>query len=250
MSSFLYFMPGRGIDVTDEDIAAATGLAHAFEGRPATSEVREGPDGERGVLLADRKVEPSRFNYRAESQVWRKLLVSHVWVGMYKDNPPGPEDLAREQQLRGEWVELGDGEQWLVPLARGLSVEDDELVYHVALPSVRTLDDSGEWKQHDVVQRYAPLWDVASQYWDAVTGALAKKKAEDGKLTLDFEGETDAAVVALQANYRIGAVEASMLELLNDLTVGKILNATVDFDHATEWLKKKAAASGETTGDG
>jgi len=250
LGGLLYYIPGASGSL-DRDAAEAAGIGHAFAGTSISSRECGGPDGGRGQVVG---VDGSLVGYFPDRQTWTLAawLGDGVWIGV--DGDVEPESLERDEIVPGHLVTLADGRQWRIPVARMVS----EVGAFVALPTRRSLDESGKWVAGEVVERYSRLWDYASRYWDAVFGSAQEVADSDGEervsLTFDFDGQTDAAVEALSANYRIGKGEASALEILDDGSVSAILNALVDIPSLVELKKKRASddsgSSGGRAGDG
>lgn len=281
MSGFLYYIPKGHSGLTLADLAAV-GLGYAFDRGPAKTQVLKGPDDRAGVIVADEQRLRREIRYISDQQTWRQLQSAKPraesgpcapdpplsalgsplspWVGLYRGDLPGPEDLARKDQLKGHWVRLADEREWLCPIARGWTDEDGELRWYHNLPQVLELDDVGEWRSGSVLAKYAPLWDLAER-WDETLqhawfkddeGESGEQEDESGEkklaLHLTFQGAVDAAVVSLAANYRIGRVEAAMLGILTREIAADVLNALVDLPARREWAQKKMTDAGPAGG--
>jgi len=247
MAGLLYFLPGRDRSIKLPDVKAA-GLDYAFEDRCTPAGVERGPDGERGVIVADdERIEAHRIGYYPDKQTWRRIPGLDAWVGMYTDDPPEPTDLIRQRALPGHWVRLGDGHDWLIPVARAAAEQDSTLVWYQALPQATTIDEEGRWIQGGVLPAYQRLWDIAMRWWDAVVAAETIEESEtSAKIELDFEEINDGALLALATNYRVGKAEVALLGLFDDQCVREILAALIDMPTIQAWLKKKAAAAGSS----
>src|SRR5688572_15772379 len=115
MAGFQYYLPGWSRDsITPKEIEAA-GLAYAFE-KPGRKSVRRvlanGPDkadggSGQGLVLADpARVDSSQTGIYQDWQTWRKHPTANYYVGVNKNELPGPDDLAREKQIPGVMMEL------------------------------------------------------------------------------------------------------------------------------------------------
>ena len=258
MSGLLYYIPNATRAIKVEGLAEL-GLAHAFEGRLTPREVSRGPDGDRGVVVADPdRLSEHLLGYWPERQTWRKLPGSTVWLGSTNAERVEPRDLVRENAVAGHWVTLADGQDWLVPVARGLADEEDSLSWYSALPSAVTLDDEGNWTRGGVVAKYQQLWQIACDWWDAVQAAPVEEVEDNAnqgtarvRVRFSFDNVCDAALVALGTNYRLARAEVAFLGLFDDACAREVLMAVVDWPVAKEFLKKKLAAhAGSSTGDG
>lgn len=101
--------------------------APMFVGEPV-----EGPDSSLGrIAWIGRQVmggmeEQPIQTYQPELQAWHEaardgdLEPGRYWLGFWKDNPPGPVYLQRGDEsevIDGNWVQLHDGDLWLIPVA-------------------------------------------------------------------------------------------------------------------------------------
>jgi len=242
MAAFLYYLPG--LHAAGRPEIAAAGLAYAFEDSPATVRVSSGPDGTGGIVLADEKRLAVALGFFADGQTWRKMAGSSAWVGVAKNATPSPLDLARREQLRGHWTRLADESEWLIPIARQWSEEDDgELRWSHALPRVLDLDDAGNWAYTKILPRYAHLWDIAERWEVARQRAIVGDSDESGvvPVTFTFANAVDSAATVLQANYRVSRTECAMAGLFASGVPTGILDALIDWPTRLEWFKKKLA---------
>ena len=226
MSGFFYWIPGRtSISVAE---LVEMGLGYAIEDTRTPRGCDKGPDGHRGVCVCHGANADGRLGYWPEKQTWRQVPSSDLWVGMYTDDPPGPDSLARKDQIDGEWLKLDDGRQWLAPTARKRFEADGELFWSYNVPRRLTLDESGAWVPGDVKPRYQRLWQDALRCEASVI---------DGSDVVDLD---ELAIRALQINYRISAVELDLLGIYDENARTAIVSALIDLKTWTEWLKKTA----------
>lgn len=260
VSGFLYYIEGARSDAKIADLRKL-GLGYAFndDGDFTASGVTRGPgDSGPGIIVAD----TSRLGERAlgfypEEQTWGAKSESVVQIGYYTGCLPTPEDLARSHLLDGHFVKLGDGKQWLIPIARGVGEKDGEVYWYEALPKGMTLNGGHRWVQRDVVPEYAELWKIA-QLWAAgiFNVTVPDGKGDDVvKVNVDFnENIGTAACIVLSANYRVDDNEIALLNLFSDeRLMYEILNATVDMPRWEALLQKqmsRALASGSNIADG
>lgn len=247
----LYYFPGKK-GVSADDFVAA-GLAHALEeGLPIrTAGVwANGPDGGGGQIAVVDAGDPDR-GYYPDRQCWRQVPAQNVWAGVWTDRPFDPESLARRRPIPGNPVELADGREWLVPIVRRWVSDETGAGWCPALPVRSRLDESGQWQPGAVIEKYARLWEIASN-WDDALHAAVTEEIDDGKIraTFDFAGKHEAALTVLGHNYRLGAIEADLLGLLSDAHCQEILFVTIDFAERLAWQQKKteqAAAGGNSS---
>ncbi len=237
MPGFIYYIPDLTTGVKVPDLRKA-GLGYAFEpwdgARCVAAGVQCGPGegsggasggggdsgGGKGVVAADpRYTDPSLLGYYPDQQQWVKVPGTQAYVGWRQGQKSTPADLARPTQLNGHEVRLGDGHRWRVPVARALIEQDGDMRYSVALPTSTGLDEQGNWAPGQVVERYKPLWELACQWWDGITGAVGDQGDSDVAASFNFDGINDAALRALAANYRIGKAEVAALGVFDSRCV-------------------------------
>jgi len=235
MADFLYFAPGRRQVKLDE--ARELGLGYAFDSNPAPCQVSDGPiPGRGGGVVLCRST--SRIGYFAERQTWLPMVGNpDVWVGMWTDAPPTPEELARDPMIDGEMVQLEDGRQWLVPKARLWEEDDGGLVWSHNLPTSITVDpDTAELVRGDVRPRYRKLWEMALAYDEA------RRRAAAGGQTEWRFNLAELAALTLQANYRIYETELVLLDVFDEQMWNRCAEIVTDSERWFEFWKKKAAA--------
>lgn len=234
-TGFLYFVPGVNSPVKLADLPEH-GLVYAFERQCTSNGVTRGPDGGPGMILADDQ-RVAKIGYHKADQTWRRVPQTKAWVGYSTDAPPEPGILQRVSMLLGHRVTLGDGRDWQIPVARGLTDEGDGLRWYQALPQATGVDDeTGEWVRGGLLPAHKALWDVALRYWESLAGATPD---DQGSRSFDFAKANDAALAALASNYVVGKAEVIALSLFTDQTVARILQSLVDWPTLVEWTEKK-----------
>lgn len=239
---FLYFVPGRNTLGRHE--LAALGLAYLLE-PGANFSTRGvpggGPGGQSGVVFASVPPEETgHVKIDLAGQVWRQIPGSEAWVGHYTDRLPTPEQLARHEQVAGEGLELSDGNIWQVPVARSWTRNDaGEDRWRVRLPRKLELNADGVWANGNVLPRLQPLWEVAQAWIGARTGRKESRFAGSGDI--------EAAILALQTNYKVGPVEVSLLGILREDLILRILDCLIDWSGWEEYLKKNGTPAERST---
>ena len=238
MAGFLYFAAGR--PRVDQAWLEAHGPAHAFEpddlGRISQAEVGQGPGDQRGVLFARTAGEPQPMGYAPGVQKWAKAVSGGWWVGCETDAPPTPADLEHSEIIDGHVVRMGDGQQWLVPVARLFSGG-------TALPQAIVLGPNGE-----KVLRALPAYAAIARHAERVAqdvhiGIGLRERPKDYEPMSLLDG-WDICVAALALNYRIGPDEASLLEILTTPVVPQVLGALVDVPTLMAVAQQRLAAAG------
>lgn len=236
--NFLYFI--EGIQHATVEQLCSYGLGYVFDKKTQLTNCRfdgSGPGGTQGVVVA---TDDKRIGYRADVQTWRRIprkfleTDTPIYVGYFNDAKPNAKSLQRPTLLDGEFVELRDGGNWLVPIARSWSESGGHWVRR--LPGSMGLDEDGNLTMGSVDSRYEWLWSTATKWFET---------RQESTVQQCFE----SAVRVLQANYRIGIVEAIMLGLIDDLATQAvaILDVTTDAKTVIEWSQKKILEISDTT---
>lgn len=236
---FLYYLPGaNGITLSH---LVDHGLGYAFD-RVAEIQTRvvKGPDDRQGILVGRKDGWPDGLDFavHAESQTWRRIPGSEAWVGVYNDHRPGPEDLRRERRLGGYPAELGDGNTWIIPVAR--EPETGEPL----LPCELDLDTDGRFRPGPVVPDWAYLWKIACTVYEACD--LARDTA-----AVEFADSVTMAAAVLRANYYVGVAECVLLKLFayHSPFAMRVLYLLIDLPGIYS-LQKKAGSDSPNTGPG
>lgn len=268
MSGFLYFV--EGFNGNPQRLFAPLGLRDVFgddSGYVGPAGDALGPDGLRGRLFGlARDVTPDRAKFDAAAQTWRRAAPPRgtkgqgdeetagdaagvdsaarhgLWIGFWNDDRPTAAQLARDEQIAGHRVRLGDGGDWLVPTARVFPLG-------TRLPESLVLGPDGELVR-EAIPRFARISRMAEQVW-----ADLETMGQGGEITLR-EG-WDIAAAALSVNYRVGINEVSALGLLTTANLfhmrgPSVLGAFVDWPAVMKAMgaQKKTAADSETDDSG
>lgn len=231
---FMYFAPCELAQVDEWKQK----VSYAFDsvGTP-TTQSPTGPGGVCGVIIGDAGAwagnEPRLFHV-PDTQTWVELPgTDGMYVGWYE--LPTPDQLARPKQLRGRGVELADGNEWLIPLARYFVECGSDYGFTCALPSAASYDGE-KWSESGPVAKYQPLWDIALRWLEEMT------PEEDGTATV--QDDCNDCVSVLGFNYRLGPIECSVLKLLTADARGEIVATVLDIHTFLEWSKKNETAAG------
>jgi hypothetical protein len=181
-----------------------------------------GPDGARNGMLAspfsDVLVEYDETNYK-----WRKMSGTHIAV--LKKPKPSPLDFfipELVQDAMGYSVILGDGQKWLIPVAK-----IDSRNY--SLPVRDMLDESGKLVL-EVDERYEEISSLAEKIWNSLD--------EDGHINLDEDFIRSVCIAAIRVFHNIGELEIYALGLLTKASYKGILEAVIDRHGWTEIAKE------------
>jgi len=237
MAGFLYFAAGR--PRVDQAWLESHGPAHAFEpddlGRLSQAEVGQGPGDQRGVLFTRTAGEPQPMGYAPGVQKWAKAVGGDWWLGCETDAPPTPADLLRAEAIDGHLVRLGDGQKWLVPVARMVAGGS-------TLPQAIVLGPKGE-KIGRALPRYVALGRHGERVAVDLRIKMGVDAAPDGYEPVSVSEGWDIAVEALGINYRLGPDEVSLLELITTQNMVPILEALVDMPTLRAVTAERLAAA-------
>jgi hypothetical protein len=161
--------------------------------------------------------ERAQITYRENVQEWRQAPGGKWWVGFERECPPRPQDLARPVQLPGHPVELGDGNTWLVPVARRYQPSGK---WRCALDRTREIDGEGAWCMGPVVAKHAALW----EYAERLQAFFEKQPGAE----ITGQEEANRTVDVLAANYRVGTCEVTVLRLLTNAAIVGVVDALLD----------------------
>jgi hypothetical protein len=230
MSQPIYFLPG----VRDTQFAnvaqaravlAERGLTDVFadvplEKMPHFEPPGRGPGDKAGTLVTYQTVAgdiPPRWGFYPDEQEWSEVN-DELWLGIDTARPPVPDDLKRRKQYGGYSLELGDGNQWTVPVVRRPDGSSE-------LPTSMSWDATGAYTE-PIKAAYRGIWErvqpVASWLYRESDEAILRSEAL--RICID--------VLAL--NYRFSAAEQRVLSLIDSETYLLILAAAVDLPRASE----------------
>ena len=231
---FQYFFPDRRTIKLKQLLDA--GLGYVFE--PETSArtktpftpipVTNGPGGKHGIIVS---LSDEHIGYYKDKQVWKQEIDTEYWVGMWTDpaKRPTPESLARENQIKGQWLRLADGHDWLLPMARHWVEFDGDIIFRRTLPARLTRDDNGDWVPGEVKERYRELWRLATECWQKSTHG-------DG---YEFREIDNLVIECFKTNYRMSAVEIDLLGIHEDHLRESAVAILLDLDSFDTLYKKK-----------
>jgi len=237
---FLYWVPGAA-QPGDDDLRRL-GLGHLLDGGRGWTprHADSGPDGVEGNVVA-LDAPPGTLGqeagYRpAAGQVWKPRGHRTWWLGWYEGALPRPHELLRADALRGHFVQLGDGEAWLVPIARraDLATKQD---LGVVLPRHIDFDDDGE-----PVLRVEDRFAAFSERIEGVWTNFCEWVEDKGGVELDERGWLDAAVQALGFSYHVGRAELGALKALTTANLEDVVAALLDVPTMLAVAKQMVAA--------
>lgn len=236
---FVYFLPDRQ-HVTAAELVQL-GLGHAFgqqsgaspQAAFTTREVYQGPEGKTGLVVS---TDDGALAYKPDVQTWRKHWADPYWCGYWNESPPTPDELQRPVLIDGVPLVLEDGRTWLAPRAREFHDMDGQLLADTPLPRKFECVE-GVWVPGEVKQPWRKLWDLALAFTETVASD------DDGStLQFRFDDADQLAILCLQTNYRVAALEVDQLGIYSEQVRHALIRVACDLDGFAEILKKNAAA--------
>lgn len=236
MASPLYFLPDitpgqlRDGDRLRASVVAERGLAHVLT--DIASIQRElsiaeltgaGPGGKSGVILCALRADgrlPGKLGYYPQSQTWHEQP-GH-WIGLAKDAPPEPADLARRKLYDGYLVTLADGAQWQIATARR---PDDS----TELPREMFFTSEGHFVEQ-IKTGWREAWERAGECLEWFTKGFEGSGSYRAEIL-------DQAIRAVGINYRFGRGEQAALKLIDSDNWLPVLCALVDWYAAADQKK-------------
>jgi hypothetical protein len=266
--NFLYFIPTKAKAITKAKLAEI-GLAYAVSDNVSvgSQDCPRGPGDASGIIVSlprkdSKGSKASPTHYKPDQQTWMPDPDGRFWVGLNKGERPGPEDLRKAELIDGEPVELRDRNKWTVPIVRSYQVGGGTLPKELVLgPDGRT------WLQEDLTEYFA-LCAHADRVWPLFYGTPREATAaqddseadnsggavDDAPAEIDWQDGIGIGVEALAVNYRVSALEVSMLRLLSTETIRRVLQALVDLPNFVRVMESRRgnarASETSSTGDG
>ena len=154
------------------------------------------------------------------------------WLGWYNEAPlrPDPESLRRLWPIKGEMVELADGNLWEAPVIRTGPKTG------VTLPQILSLQDDDSVEM-ETMPEFAEFLGLADRIWDHYWGI-------DGR-TMTLPEIMKSVVKCLNLNYRVSRPEVRALRLLSGQNWKDVLRASNNFTVLEELMgdgEKKESA--------
>jgi hypothetical protein len=212
---FLYLINGN---LTAAGLAEA-GLNHLPPAATLiTRTLLDGPQGAGRTLLADGHCPADRLYYRPNEQTWQAAANGTYWIGTWNDAIPNERSLRRNSIIDGHRVSLGDGGQYIIPLARKFPAGSN-------LPMAMVLTADGLTLRQK--PQFAKFCGRAEKLWRQFCREMGWI-APDADDAMTAEEQFALAVEALGLNYHLGGEECSMLGLIDTASLPEILTRIVD----------------------
>lgn len=203
----LIYIPQANLDkaLQPADQLAAFGLGHLTGVNTGEG---PGPDGGRGMFYGWQDATNLVIGFDDQHQTWLPSFrrgdadAGLYWTGFRTDSPPTESDLRRPDSRQGKFVELSNGDRYLITtpatLDRYPSRDDDgNLIWLV--------DESFNWLVQDLEKRKA-------------TGIIKTSDGETDRVSIimDTENDFEFLVKLLQINYRLTEELICHLQILSE----------------------------------
>lgn len=210
MARFQVFIPTDDTaQIYAERLLISVGLSDLVAG--AAPERSLGPGEQQGVVISWPDIGDSTTGYQPGQQVWLpaaqsgELESKRYWVGIWNEKPPTSKDLQRPAQYRGRSIALGDGHEWVLPMAS-------------ELPADFILDESGSWIS-EIQPQFHDVFEQALNWYERITNA------DENTKYVEYEEIIKFVVPMLGLNYLITPEIVSELRILNKENSVKCLHA-------------------------
>lgn len=242
MSAFLYYFPEHGStksQLTREDVRKTWVAESLWDvmrtparwGHNTVTQVmyHGGPDKKVGTILActqeNEEILDFKLGYYPDRQQWVKVD-EFAWLGWYSDSMlrPNPVALRRLWPVKGEMIELCDGQEWEAPIIRETPRRSIDAL---RLPKTFALDGSDN-VQSEIKPEFAEFGNLADRIWDSYWHV-------DGREMTDVE-IIKASIKLLNLNYRVSRPEINALKLLDSDSVVQIFRISNNFRIIEELL--------------
>lgn len=171
----------------------------------------EGPDEGVGQLFYVAHLASTKraiVSYVPQEQIWRPAsqhgdrVFGRYWIGFWKEDRPLPEELQRDRISDGFPVALGDGREWVIPIAE-------------FLPKRLTFDTVTGREKEVVADCYREFTEKANQIFESfVSNDLVQ--IVEGEHTVRIPEGLQFAADALQINYRVNRDLVDSLGLISN----------------------------------
>lgn len=216
----LYFFPSRA------DIPSA--LKDRFPRYTLTRNV-PGPNGATGCLAS--RFEGVRLVFEPRTQRWDQF--DDYFIGCDRDLKPAT--LLRPNFRTGTYVELADGNSYLIPIA-------NPFAERCSLPAWHVLSPTRKWEKkiHD---QYVDLSQRAADVADQVRAAMLS----DQEFDIDDDRLRALLSDALAVNYDVYLEELSVMRVFAEHVYWPAVHALIDFDSMRDVLRSVIAEAANRT---
>lgn len=268
MATPVYFISGHKADSlfpgerVDRDVLRKLGLADLWRDTLAERSVdwmatewsgANTPSNRPGMFVSALPVEshrPPRTVTKFDDGSWQWVAgANDVWLGIDTLAPVKPEDVERRNQYKGHWVELADGNEWLIPVIRRpawgqktIKTDDGEeqlvdgfLEGVPRLSQIMTMDPATRKVTRSIRPVDQRIWD-----WSATFYGVVYDDGHNKKRTMPTDDDSFAfAATLLAMNYRVGLAEINAWQLFEERCLIKVIQAAMDLP----WIEAQDEAT-------
>lgn len=217
MAGFFYFIPGERRE--NIHLAIKNSNLKEYSGRVASQGFCN-LDGGGHIFSVRGKDKDVNLMILPEGQ---RIIDCDGYKIIYSlSNRPKPEDFLKKDAITGNMVELNDGNEWMVPMARHFE-EGSQLPSALV---VSTSDPSGYSRQP--IERFLGLSEIAERAVEDCLISMGQLDAERNYTQIDEVFKCCFQI--LSTNYDITEEEISILELITDHNYTKVTQALIDWD--------------------
>ena len=191
----------------------------------------DGPDGKSGVIYQQNATTKS-LQYDKSKQRWKRIPNTDVYVGVWMNDPPKAEKLIKSDAIAGQYVPLGDGDRWLIPIAR---FECDNETTGNLTPQI-DVDDFGNVIPGAFSPTQEKLNQMAERLAKSFIAAFEKFVNDNSPISIfRFDIDDHDPFDILAANYRVSPAEIVRLNLFRwrDNAFYDIVKVFIDSDCRT-----------------
>lgn len=208
----------------------------------------DGPDGKSGVIYQQNATTKS-LQFDKSKQRWKRIPNTDVYVGVWTNDPPKAEKLIKSDAIAGQYVPLGDGDRWLIPIAR---FECDNETTGNLTPQI-DVDDFGNVIPGAFSPTQAKLNQMAERLAKSFIAAFDKLVNDNSPISIfrfDIDDHDPFDIIA--ANYRVSPAEIVLLNLFRwrDNAFYDIVKVFIDSDSYLQLYIKKKASEQTSIDDG
>ena len=169
----------------------------------------------------------------SKSTTWQKVAIYEdapvYYIGYDADSLPTPEELMRAEMFPHFEIAKINSQHWYLPVAM-LPTTNPASAHN--FPTQVTATKSGKIQQ-TILPEFHKLWDIASRYFSTRFEACSKMQ-EAGELEVAWDISSNNLledfVEILKVNYHIGIMEATILDLLNNVNAQQIFDTFIDWN--------------------
>lgn len=187
-----------------------------------------------------------KVGFYYDEQVWQNMpkddgTPSRLWIGYYKNDKPKPCHFLKNDFIPGHELELADGNNWIIPIARKLQ-EGCVLPKSTVMFVANRIDEF-------VLDKYIPLQKIAEQVYILFNLDFDEEFKKDDEFIKDDVSFFNTCVEVLKTNYNIDFREISVLRLFTNVNTIKILKLLVDMPYIDELIERSRLEKKKETAD-